>query len=154
MSELVMTAALWRADGADIEAIAADLRLSGAVKALTTDASSCPSDVDGVGSHGEGISTSPLKVYHPSSSTPVKAKGKAKRKGKGKGRGLAASGRSPLTPDRGGLAGTGVANIPHVALAARIVARDPDRKVVLGERIPYILMEVRASAAYSGEGVD
>ena len=153
MSELVMTAALWRADGADIEAIAADLRSSGSVKALTTD-DTCPSNVDGMGAHGEGISTSPLKVYHPSSSTPVKAKGKVKSKGKGKGRGAAASGRSPLTPDRGGLAGTGAANIPHVALAARIVARDPDRKVVLGERIPYILMEVRASAAYSGEGVD
>ncbi|CAI7931541.1 unnamed protein product, partial [Closterium sp. NIES-54] len=62
-------------------------------------------------------------------------------------RGLDTPQRSEATAGGGaGREGAGPATAeegrgPHVALAARLKARDPDRRFLIGERIPYILLD-------------
>jgi len=155
LSELVLTQALWRADESDIRRIAESFTpapsKTRAHAAIASAATAGTVAVAAAAAGGGGIATSPLKAFQRGS--PLKKKQKKRKRTPQK---TAQKGSKPrgarrtsdLSPVRGGLAGTGVSNTPQVALAARLVSRDPDRRFILGERIPFVLLQVCA-AQYS-----
>lgn len=118
MSDLIMTAGLWRADSGDIKA---------AAEALLDDGGASD-DEDGSDDGRSGAAS---------------GKGRARARPKQK-----AEATSAVRPGRGGT------TVPHVALAGKISNRDPDRAFLLGERVPFVLLQDARGATQASQAED